>query len=48
MITCSVDQHLPQFLLITGMDEVKHTVARQIKLGRDDDTKGGTFYTFLV
>lgn len=38
-----MDQHLPQFLLIAGMDEVKHTVASQIKLGRHDDTKDGTF-----
>lgn len=31
-LTCSVYQHLPQFLLITGMDEVKHTVSRQVEL----------------
>lgn len=31
-LTCSVHQHLPQLLLITGMDEVKHTVSRQVKL----------------
>lgn len=31
-LTCSVHQHLPQLLLITGMDEVKHTVSCQVEL----------------
>lgn len=31
-LTCSVDQHLPHFLLVTGMYEVKHTVSSQVKL----------------
>lgn len=32
LLTCSVDEHLPQLLLITGMCEVKHTVSSQVKL----------------
>lgn len=32
LLTCFVDQHLPQLLVVTGMREVKHAVSGQIKL----------------
>lgn len=30
--TCSVDQHFPQLVLVTGMCEIKHAVPSQVKL----------------
>lgn len=40
-LTCPVDQHLPQLLLVAGMYEVKNTVASQVKLGGRGDTEEG-------
>lgn len=45
--TCPVDQHLPQLLLIAGVDEVKNTVASQIKLAKTRLHKRRVMLNFL-
>lgn len=45
-LTCSVDQHLPQLLLVTGMCVVKHTVSGQVKLQQREKRRPQNIYRF--
>lgn len=45
-LTCSVDQHLPQLLLVTGMYEVEHAVSSQVKLQQSKNSHF-TIYVYI-